>query len=216
MKVIYLSLALAAFGVVSAQKTIAVNDFKSLAVTGDIVLTLVQSSENKLVIAGEDDDSEDVIVSQQQGMLSISGDGKATLYYKNSFESLAAASDAVISGKDELKVKSLAIAAASDATVELKINVTSLNTAAASDAVITLSGSAKEHNAAVDSDAVLNAIDLKTVNATITANYDAVANVSVSGTVTATAKSDAVIQIHGNPSKVNQTATDEGSVQVVR
>jgi Putative auto-transporter adhesin, head GIN domain len=212
MKTIYITAALAFFGLASAQQTIKIEDFKNLAVSGDVVLTLVQSNESKLVIAGNEEDNE-IEVSQAGGSLAIDGEGKATLYYKKSFENLAAAGDAVVTGKDEIKVKTLAIAVDSDAHVELNINVTALATAVANDAVVTLTGSAVDHNVSVDSDAVLNAEKLKTTNTTVTAVNDAIANITATGTVNATADSDAVIEIYGNPAVVNEKSTNDAVIK---
>lgn len=215
MKTIYTMATLAFFGLASAQKTIEIQEFKSLAISGDVTITLVQSNENKLVIDGvsQDDEDEEISVSQRSGALAIGGDGKATLYYKKSFESLAVASDAVVIGKDEIKVRALAIAVAEDATVDLTVNVTRLNTAAASDAIVNLKGEAEEHNVSLDSDSVLNAVELKTKSTTVTATNDAIANITATDTVNATADSDAVIDINGNPKTVNETATNDGVIK---
>ncbi|KOS07067.1 hypothetical protein AM493_14260 [Flavobacterium akiainvivens] len=212
MKTIYTLAALTFFGLASAQQTIKIEEFETLAVSGDVVLTLVQSNESKLVIASNEEDNE-VEVKQATHSLAISGDGKATLYYKKGFQHLAAASDAIITGKDELKVKELTIAVASDAHVELNINVTALSTAVASDAVLTLTGKATDHNVSVDSDAVLNAEKLKTTNTTVNTTNNAVANITASQTVNATADTNSVIDIHGSPKIVNETATNEAVIK---
>lgn len=59
MKTIYTMATLAFFGLASAQKTIEIQEFKSLAISGDVTITLVQSNENKLVIDGVSQDDEE-------------------------------------------------------------------------------------------------------------------------------------------------------------
>ncbi|KOS07065.1 hypothetical protein AM493_14250 [Flavobacterium akiainvivens] len=212
MKTFYITAALAFFGMASAQQTIKVEEFKNLAVVGDVVLTLVESNESKLVVDGNEEDNE-IEVHQEAGNLVITGDGKATLYYKKGFQRLAASSDAAVTGKDELKVKELSISVHQDAHVELNVNVTALLTAASGDAVVTLTGSAVDHSIRVDSDAVLDAEKLKTTNTIVTAVNDAVANITASGVVNATADADAVIAIHGSPETINETATNDAVIK---
>lgn len=215
MKTIVTMALLALSPLCMAQKTIELNDFKSLAVGSDTHVTLVKSNQNKLVIEGNDED-EEVQVQNEGGYLALQGEGTLTLYFKGKLEGIAAGSDSKVWCKDEIKADNFNLAAGSDAEVELKLNVTTLVTAAASDAQVTLTGKAKNHNAAIASDAKLQAEDLDTTDTTITASSDGEAHISAKGTVNATVNSDAEITIHGKPKKVNENASGDGKITVVK
>ncbi|KOS07066.1 hypothetical protein AM493_14255 [Flavobacterium akiainvivens] len=209
MKTIYTLAALALFGIASAQTTTSVSNFKNLAVNGDVHVTLIKSSENKLVITADDDE---VQVDQENDMLSISGDGHVTLYYKN-IETLAASEDCVVTGKDVITGKLFTLVASSDARVTLEMKTDKLNTVATEDAVVTLTGSVKEHTVAIQSDAVLKASGLETDVTSVTASSDAHAAVKAKKVINALADSDAVIEIHGNPEKINNTTDSDGVIK---
>ena len=217
MKTILSLAAVAAFQLCSAQKTIGLKDFKSISVGADTKIKLVKSSENKLVINGSDDDNKFQIQNVGSDLVLNGGeDLDITVYYKNTLESITAASDAEVIGNDEINTKEFGIAAASDAKVELKLNVKKLHTNAASDAVVTLTGKATEHTAAVASDANLNSEHLITDTTNIVVSSDGEASVSAKNIVNATASSDGSIKIYGNPKKVNQTKADDGEITIVR
>ncbi len=65
----------------------------------------------------------------------------------------------------------------------------------------------------MQSDAVLKASGLETDVTSVTASSDAKAAVKAKKTINALADSDAVIEIHGNPEKINQTTDGDGVVK---
>ena len=214
MKTFYAMAALAAFNLAAAQKTTEFKEIKSITAGADIKLTLVRSDQNKLVADGSDGHLQIMNVG---GALVLNGDsGKITLYYKDALESITAASDAEISGIDEIRSKELAITAAADAKINLIINVEKLHTTAASDAGVTLSGKATDHDAKLASDAELHALGLLTQNTNIALSSDASATITATGIVNAAVLSDGSLKIHGNPKKVNQTKGGDAQIVVVK
>lgn len=215
MKALIALAALAVFNIASAQKTIELKDFKSVSVGADTKVTLVKSTQNKLVVKG--DEYTDLDIENEGGTLSINGEGlDLTLYYKNDLESIAAASDAQVFGKDEINSKELSLAAASDAKIELRVNVKKLHTAAASDAKVTLTGKATDHDATISSDADLKGQDLLTENTSIVLSSDGSASITVKGTVNATVSSDGSLKVYGNPKKVNEVTAADGEISIIR
>lgn len=214
MKTLFAITALAAINLTSAQKTTALKDFKSLTAGADMNVTLIKSTENKLVINSSADEAPEV--QNENGNLVLNGECKVTVYYKDAIENIVAASDAVIYGKDEIKTASLTIAAASDAKIELTINVQKLNTAANSDATVTLTGKAKEHDAALSTDARFDGKGLLTDTTSIVMSTDASAAINAKDTVNATVSSDGSLKIYGNPKKVNQTKGEDAEIVVVK
>jgi hypothetical protein len=215
MKAFYVMAALAAFNLAAAQKTIQLKEFKGLAVGADTKVTLVKSTENKLVVNGGDD--EELGVENEGGFLTLNGaDFDITLYYKNSLESISAASDAQVYSKEEINIKDFSITAASDAKVELTLNVKKLHTTAASDAQVILTGKATDHDATLSSDADLKAEDLLTENANIVLSSDASAVITAKGIVNATVGSDGSLKIYGKPKKVNEVKGSDAQIVVVK
>lgn len=214
MKALLALTALAAFNIAAAQKTIELKDFKSVTVGADTKVTLVKSSQNKLIVKGND---EELDIKNEGNTLIINGEElDITVYYKNNLESVLAASDASVYGKDEINAKEFSITAASDAKVELKLNVKKLNTAAASDAKVILTGKAQEHDAAIASDADLQAKDLTTENTNIVLSSDGSAVITAKGIVNATVSSDGSVKIYGGPKKVNEVKGEDGEIVVIR
>lgn len=215
MKALVALAVLAVFNMASAQKTIELKDFKSVSVGADTKVTLIKSSQNKLVAKGYEDT--DLDIQNEGGTLSINGEGMdLTLYYKNDLESIAAASDAIVYGNDEINSKELSIAAASDSKIELSVNVKKLHTAAASDAQVTLTGKATDHDATISSDADLKGQNLLTENTNIVLSSDGSAVITVKGTVNATVSSDGSLKVYGNPKKVNEVTAADGEISIIR
>lgn len=215
MKTLFAIAALATVSLAAAQKTTELKDFKSLTVGADLKVTLVKSSQNKIVAGNAGDDELEIKI--EGGSLTLNGDARdVTVYYKDVLESITAASDAHITGTDEIKAASLSITAASDAVVSLKVNVKNLSTAANSDAVVTLSGTATDHQASFASDAVFNGQELVTENTSIALSSDASGVITARGNVKAVVSSDGSLKIYGNPKKVSETKGSDARIVVVK
>ena len=211
MKKIFLFVALVAFSFAFSQETIKLKKFKNLLIDSDSKVTIIKSGKNELLIKNAEDSN----VVNQGNTLVLGSDGNFVLYYDGDIENITIASDALLTGNDEIKVNNLTITADSDAVVKLKVKVKHLQTTASSDAEITLSGKAVNHTAFFSSDAELHAKELITENTDIVLSSDAVAMIYVTKNVNAQANSDAEITIYGNPKKVNQNVSDDGEIIVV-
>lgn len=215
MKTFLTITALAAISLATAQKTTQLKEFKSVTIGADLKVTLVKSTENKLVTNNYEDD--ELQVEVKNGTLILNGDANnITIYYKNALENIVAAADAQITGTDEIKTPSLSVTAASDAKVSLNINVKNLSTAANSDAVVTLTGTATDHHASFASDAVFKGQDLITENTSISLSSDASGVITARGSVNAVVSSDGSLKIYGNPKKVTETKGSDAHIEVVK
>jgi len=217
MKTILTIAAIAAFQMASAQKTVELKDLKNISVGADTKVTLIKSSQNKLVIKGGDDDN-DLDIQTHNGNLSLNGgeDLDITLYFKDGLESISAASDAQIVGTDEINAKELSINASSDSKIELKLNVNRLRTDASSDASVTLTGKAMQHDITLSSDAEFKGEQLLTENTNINVSSDAAAVITAKGIVNADVSSDGSLKIYGKPKKVNETKDEDAEITVMR
>ena len=218
MKSLYVLTALAAFNLMAAQKTTQLKDFKGVTFGSDMKVTLVKSTENKLVTqgGGDDEDDDEPTIKNEGTMLVLNGDdNNVTLYYKGALESIIVGPDSKLSSDDEIKAKEFKLIAGEDAVVSLNLNVEKLSTVVSADAVVTLTGKAKDHSATLSEDAVFKGTELLTENTSITLSPDADANITAKGLVNAFVGEDGSLKIHGNPKKVTQSKGEDASIVVV-
>jgi hypothetical protein len=213
MKVLLTLAVLAAAQFATAQKTVQLKEFTSVALSGDIKLSLIKSSENKAVI---EQDDEEIQVQSDGNSLAISGDGTLVVYYTAAIENISAGADTVVVSNDEIKGKSFNLSAAADSKVKLNLNVKKLNVAAAADSQVNIDGKAEILVAAVASDAQFNVKELSAGDVQIVLASDAQALITAKGTVDATVASDGQLTIYGNPKKVNEVKSGDAEINIVR
>ena len=174
---------------------------------------MVKSSENKVVFS----DPETFEISYNDEDLTFEGgEGNATFYYKSEFARFTIGSDAEVTGKDEIKGKSLQLMAGSDSKVSLKFNVEELQVTAGSDSKIFLSGKTNKMSATIGSDCQFSAKDLSAEDVSINLGSDAQGTMRATGIVNAAVGSDASLAIHGNPKKVNEVKSDDAKIILVK
>lgn len=213
MKTLFTLAAIAAFNLVAAQKTVELKEFKSIAVSGDVELSLIKSSENKAVIKSDEDELE---IKNEGGALAIQGEGTVVVYYTAAIENISAGADTVVTSNDAINAKEFNLAAAADSKVKLNLNVKTLNVAAAADSQVKIDGKADVMVAAVASDAQYDVKGLNANNVQIVLASDAQASITAKGTVDATVASDGMLTIYGNPKKVNEVKSLDAQIVVVK
>lgn len=211
MKTILVMAALVSLQFAAAQKTMKLEDFKSITLASDIKLELVKSNENKVVYNGD----ENFDVKYNNGALAFEGEGNATLYYKNELESITVGSDAEISGKDEIKGNHFNLTAGSDSEVHLSLNVENLHVTAGSDSKVSLSGKAGSMSATIGSDGEYHSEDLKVGDASINLGSDAEGTMNASGIVNANVASDSSLTVYGKPKKINEIKGSDATIKVM-
>lgn len=211
MKTIFAITALISLQFASAQKTVKLEDFKSITVGSEIKIDMVKGNENKLVFNG----GEAFDVQYNNGGVAFEGEGSATLYFKNELESITIGSDAEVSGKDEIKGKHFNLTAGSDSEVALNLNVQELHVTAGSDSKVSLSGKAGSMRATVGSDGAYHTEELKVGDVTVNLGSDAEGTVYSNGIVNANVGSDGSLKVYGKPKKVNEIKGSDASIKVM-
>jgi len=218
MKTLFIVVAISIFQLGAAQKTTQLKSFNTLAVSGNIELTLIKSSDNKIVV--NNGRSEDLKISSEEGSLALSAQSgstvEAVLYYNGPIESIAASGGVEITGKDVIKASICSISAAAGCELSLTVDVDKLTTAVASGSEVSISGSAKSHNAAVASGAELNAQKLTTGDTVATIASGAEASVNSKNTVTATVARGAELNIYGHPKKVDEVKAEGAEINIIQ
>jgi hypothetical protein len=218
MKALLALAALASFHFAAAQKTTDIKSFNTLAVSGNIELTLIKSNANKIVI--ESGDYDKLKIGSGEGDLALSNDSdeevKATVYFNGPIDNIAAAAGVSVTAKDEIKTKQMVISVAGGSEVNIKVDTDRLNVAIASGSEMKISGTAKEFEVAVASGAELHADSLKTEECTVVVASGGEAGVHANKTANATVASGGELKIHGNPKNVNKIEAEGAEITMVK
>jgi hypothetical protein len=126
---------------------------------------------------------------------------------------LTASSASNIYAEGTLKTKSLSLNASSAGTIEVTVDVESVTAGASSAADIELKGKARFVDIDVSSAGEVDAYDLETEEASISASSAGSAKITVKQKIEARASSGASIRYRGNPTKTNTSSSSGGSVK---
>jgi hypothetical protein len=216
MKTIYTLAAIATFAFASAQKTVEIQNFKVLAVSGKITLTFVKASKAKLEInKGEAanlkvaSDGENIALSLEKGNEAV----EATVYYAGDIENIAVGGGAAIYSKDAFTGQALGMAVAAGSKAQVSAKTKSLQVAAAAGARVSITGKADKIEAAVAAGAEFNSQKCEVTDVEIAIASGAKASVNASGTVDVNVASGGELTIYGNPKKVNEVKAADGVVK---
>lgn len=197
------------------SRTIEIKPFTSLAIGGHIEVTLVQSKENKVVVAEGDDNLK---VASVKGSLALNSDDgvKLTLHYNGNINELAVAGGVEFATKGKLKTDKLNVSVASGSEVRLEIDAKNINAAVASGAEMIAEGTTEKLSVTVGSGGDFIAEKLKTDSAEVTVASGADAKIFATGTVDANVASGGDLAIYGNPKKVNEIISEGGDITVIK
>lgn len=216
-----LLIALLSFGqLLLAQVTRSLGDFSTVRVFDRINVTLVKSSENKIVINGSR--AEDVEVVTKNNELKIrmkltkllkGEDIDATLYYK-AVDQVEASEGSFVSSADTFKMTAFDVNVKEGARIKLALDVQKLKSKANSGGLLELSGKAANHTSALTSGAALKAKSLVTSQTDITISAGGEAEVYATDFVDAKTRAGGDIDIYGNPKQVNKKTAVGGTIEV--
>ncbi len=211
MKTIYTLAAIAVFGFVSAQNTVEIREFNTLALSGNISLNFVSAQKSSIEVNKGDAANLKIASDGQNMALSLVNGNEAveaTVYYTGEIKNIAVSGGAKIYGKDAFTAKEfgIAIAAGSKASIITKVEKLQLAAASGSEAVVT--GSATKIEAAVASGATVDAKNLQAGDVQIVVASGAKA----SGTVEVNVASKGELTLYGKPEKVNEVKAADGKI----
>lgn len=197
------------------SRTIEIKPFTSLAIGGDVEVTLVQSKENKIVVIEGDDNLK---VASVKGSLALNSDDgvELTLYYDGNINELAISGGVEFKTKGKIKTDKLNVSVASGSEVHLEIDAKNINAAVASGAEMKAEGSTDKLSVTVGSGGDFIAENLKSNNAEVTVASGADAKIFAKGTVDANVSSGGDLAIYGNPKKVNEIVSEGGDITVIK
>lgn len=220
MKKLILITLLALAQTITAQVTRNLGDFSTVRVFDRISVTLVKSSENKIVINGSR--AEDVEVVAKNNELKIrmrltkllkGEDINATLYYK-SIDQVEANEGSFVSSADTFKMTAFEVNSKEGAQIKLSLDVQKLKSKSSSGGILELSGKASNHSATINAGGELKAKSLVTSQTDVTISAGGEADVYATDFVDAKTRAGGNIDIYGGPKQVNKKTAVGGTIEV--
>ncbi|WP_281636803.1 head GIN domain-containing protein [Flavobacterium marginilacus] len=201
-----------------AQTTIELKDFDDVKVFDKLSVTLVASSENKVVITGTSQSKVEVV--NKNGLLKIrmpltkimSGDeAKVTLYFKR-IQSIDANEGSNVICTDTFKQTSFLLGAQEGAKINVSLDVDKAEIKAYSGGIIKVKGKAVTQKVLINSGGILEAGDLETSQTTVSLSAGGSADVRASSLVDAKIKAGGTIFIYGKPKEIKQETFMGGTI----
>ncbi len=200
------------------QRTINLGDFDALKVFDQLNVTLVQSTENKVVVTGNNESDFEAV--NKNGVLKIrmsltkilSGeDTKVTLYFKN-IKSIDANEGCIVSTKHIFKQTSIDLSSQEGAKIDVDLDVENTAVKLNSGGIINVSGRASNQKANITSGGIFYAKDLVTSQTTVSISAGGSAEVNAKTLVDAKIKAGGTISIYGKPKEIKQSTFAGGTI----
>ncbi|NNE77293.1 MAG: DUF2807 domain-containing protein [Pricia sp.] len=217
-----LALFVSAYALGQKENTKMLEKFTELKAYDRIIVTLVKSSENKLVITG--DDKDEVNISNKNGFLKIKmefdnfmdGDeAKATLYYSDNLILIDANENAKIESEEIVQGNRVEIKTQEGGHIDLKLDVEDVFVKSVSGGEISLSGEANVQEVSINTGGKAYNKELATTETTVTVSAGGRAEVNASESVNAKVKAGGSIYIYGNPKAVDSNKVFGGKIEVM-
>lgn len=208
--------------IVFSQTEKNVGDFTKVTAFDKIDVTLIASSENKIILTGAN--SQEVEVVNKNGELKIrmpftkilSGDAvSATVYYKK-LDAVEANEGSRIASKDAITTINFNIICKEGSEVKL-LNLQSdrLQVRVAQGSIVTTKGTVKNQDILSNSGGKYDGQDCVTQQTVVTVNAGGIAHVHATNLVDAKTRAGGEIKIYGTPKQIIQKSVVGGSIKVV-
>lgn len=202
-----------------AQVTKNVGDFDKVTSFDRIDVTLVPSTENKIVITGKDADKVEIV--NKSGELKIrmpinrildGDDISATLYYTK-IEAVEANEGSRIASEATFKATSFDIVAKEGSEIKINLDVDKLKLKASQGSKVYLTGSADNQDVLVNSGAIYEGEQLETNQTAITVNAGGEVKINVKNLADAKVRAGGDILIYGHPKQINKKIIAGGTIE---
>jgi hypothetical protein len=218
MKKIFLIVLAFTANTIFAQVTKNLGDFNEIKVYDKINVTLIASSENKLIISGERE--EEVEVVNKNGELKLrmpfpkllsGSDISISLYFKD-INAITAGEGSYVSSEHIFKETILDLNAREGAEIVLKLDTQKVNVRAVTGGKIELSGNSMNQDVTIMSGGILESKELVTSQTAISVSAGGSAEINATMLVDAKVKAGGTIFIYGNPKQINQETILGGKI----
>lgn len=194
---------IAAAQFVFAQSSRNVGEFSSVKVYDKITVVLVHANESKIEING----NAEVETVNKNGELKIrmvptqvmQGDAVSVKVYYQNLNDIQASQGSTINSQNAIESKMLNLVSNEGSKVKLEIETESLNIKTNSGGTINVTGNATHQDVVVNSGGQFFAQNVASQTAKVAVNAGGIAEVNVSGSITATTRAGGVINVYGDP-----------------
>lgn len=198
-----------------------VGDFNELKVYDLIVVTLIQSNENKVVIKGED--TQDVNIVNKNGTLKIKmnaekifrgEDTYVEVYFKN-IDIIDANEGANIVGNEMISQNTIELRAQEGGRIKVGLDLNHTKIKAVSGGIVEASGISKSQEITLNSGGIFEGRELKTEDTKIGITAAGEADINASNKVDAKVTAGGNVNIYGNPKTVNEKSFAGGRIKIM-
>ena len=202
-----------------SQTTINLGDFDEIKVFDQLNVTLIPSTENKIVVTGTNQGNVEIVNRNSLLKIRISltkilednKDLKVNLYFKK-IQSIDANEGSIVSCKTIFKQTTMDLSVQEGAMIEVELDVDNTTTKLNSGGIINLSGKAVTQKITITSGGILNAKNLETSQTTVSVSAGGSADVNASTLVDAKVNAGGTITIYGKPKQIKQQAFAGGTI----
>lgn len=206
---------------VSAQVAKNLGDFTTVRVFDQINVTLVKSSENKIVINGPHAGDVEVVTKNSDLKVRmkltklLKGENiDATIYYTNALNTVEASEGSFVGSQDTFKATAFELNAKEGATIKLTLDVAKLKSKANSGGILEITGKATNHDLSITSGGTFKGKALSTTQTSVSVSAGGEAVVYATEFVDAKTNAGGDIDVYGNPKQVNQKTFAGGDIDI--
>jgi hypothetical protein len=218
MKKVMLILLACAVQTTFAQVTRDLGEFSAIKIYDRLTVSLILSSENKIIITGNREGEVEVVNNNGELKLRmpfpklLSGeDISVKLYFKN-IESIAVSEGSQVSSEAKFKQTIMDLNAREGAEIKIDLDVEKVNVKAVTGGIIELSGQASNQDVTLMTGGILKSKELETSQTTISVSAGGNAEVYATTLVDAKVRAGGSIYIYGSPKQINRETLFGGTI----
>lgn len=219
MKKLLIGVAILFVQVSFGQVTKNLGDFDKVKVFDKLSITLIHSSENKIVIKGKRESEVEVVNKNGELKLRmpfpklLSGDDVSIQLYYKRIESIDVSEGSIVSSKETFKQTTIDLNSKEGGEINVILDVDNAKVRAVSGGTIKVSGEASNQVASLGSGGILKAKELHTSQTTISVSAGGNAEIHASTLVDAKVNAGGYIYIYGKPKQINQKTVLGGRIE---
>ena len=201
-----------------AQVTRDLGEFSAIKIYDRLTVSLILSSENKIIITGNREGEVEVVNNNGELKLRmpfpklLSGeDISVKLYFKN-IESIAASEGSQVSSEAKFKQTIMDLNAREGAEIKIDLDVEKVNVKAVTGGIVELSGQASNQDVTLMTGGILKSKELHTSQTTISVSAGGNAEVYATTLVDAKVRAGGSIYIYGSPKQINRETLFGGTI----
>ncbi len=205
---------------ISKGKTISISPFMGLKLYSGIQVKLIPSTENKLVIFGEN--TENVVTTLKKDVLRIkhsldqlfnSKNTYIELYFSGPLDLIHSYQGSIIESEGKISTVSIELKAHEGSKIDLEIDAEKITSSVNTGASLILSGETVNHELKILGGGVCESETLKTKQTTAKVTAGGVAYLHASDLLEATVNVGGIVRIHGSPTKLIKRKRIGGTIK---